>query len=520
MEINRVEKNPLKVSARVAYVYPSLYQVMISGLAPDIIYFMLNTEYDVYVERFHNKKLRGAEDEPRSLETSSPLRDFDLILTSLHYELDIVNLIRLLKPSGLSPFRTERDIPIIAGGPAVMENPIPYADVIDAFVIGEAEAALPPVIEKFLEYGDNKGKFLEEIAGLDFVYVPGLNDGMPRKRRYVEDLNSAFFPLRQIINTDVEPIYGKGFKYEASRGCISWCSFCMESRVLKPYRERSNTFFKEAIPLIKELYFNRAVIFSLSFPTTKGGVELLRLMAEEGLRGSLPSLRLGDLLFESLDYIKAIGQRTLTIAPESFSFRLRRVLAKNLMPDDELVDKIAQLVKSGFDLKIYMIYGVKGSGPDDIRRDVEFLRMLGKIARSFGRKIKVSLNPLVPKPHTPFQWIGMEAPALLKSYLKTYREELGNLIEARPYDVDWAVIQASVALSDKPLGRAFVEIAERGGSLSAWKGAVAKEGLLKRALRGYEIGEELPWGFIRDDISFKVAVGQHEAFRQVLGRRE
>jgi len=225
MELNTILKNPLRVKARIAYVYPSLYHVMISGLAPDIIYYYSNKREDTYIERFTCSKLTGVEPEPRSLETKSRLRDFPLILTTLHYEPDIVNLTRLLIAGGIEVFSKNRESVIIAGGPVVMENPIPYSDIIDAFVIGEVEATLNQVVDLWIEYGDSKKRFLEELAELEYVYVPGVKEGEKITRAYVSNLDEAFHPVKQVENTEVEPVYGRGFKLEASRGCPFICGF-------------------------------------------------------------------------------------------------------------------------------------------------------------------------------------------------------------------------------------------------------------------------------------------------------
>jgi Fe-S oxidoreductase len=130
MELNMIYKNPLKASSRIAFIYPSLYEVMISSLASDLIYFTLNNHPEVYAERFCNRKQAGVEEEARSIETRSPLRDFDLIVTSIHYEPDVVNLVRLLQAGGVNPFREARQTPIIAGGPVIMANPTPFSDLI------------------------------------------------------------------------------------------------------------------------------------------------------------------------------------------------------------------------------------------------------------------------------------------------------------------------------------------------------------------------------------------------------
>ncbi|ACL10713.1 radical SAM protein [Desulfurococcus amylolyticus] len=520
MELNTIYKNPVKVKARIAYIYPSIYRVMISSLAPDIIYQLSNSMNEAYTERFTNTRLTGDEPPPRSLETNTPLKYFGLILTTLHYEPDIVNLVRLLIAGKIPVKREQRDTPIIAGGPVVMENPIPYSGIIDAFVIGEAEVTLEKVLLKWFETMDKK-RFLEEIAGLTYVYVPGVNDGEKIIRKYVERLDDAAHPVHQVENTEIEPIYGGGFKLEVSRGCPYWCSFCLESRVFQPYRERSIMMLKEIMEegLSSSIWGRRVVIYSLSFPVSPTHVKLLEYISQEKIKASLPSLRLTALRSNVLELIKEIGQRTLSLAPETFSPLLHRVFFKYVSLHDEIANTIEDILKQGFNIKLYMIYGVKGTRIDEVKIDINTLKKLASSARRHGRELSISLNPLIPKPHTMFQWIGMEEPAKLKEILGLYRGELRGLIDARPYDIEWGFIQAYIALSSMPLDNVFINVATRGGGLSAWRKTLGDRYLRSSyVLKGYEFGGKLPWEFIvLGDLPVKTAEKQYEVFLSLSG---
>jgi len=521
MELNIVEKNPLRVKARVAYIYPSVYRAMISGLSHDIIYHLANSIDEVYLERFCNARLSGEEPEPRSIETRSRLRDFPLMLVSLHYEPDVVNLARLLIAGGVELFASKREQVIVAGGPAVMENPIPYSDIVDAFIIGEAEVTVLEILAKWLEYGDSKERFLEEISSLPYVYVPALQENhRVVKRAFVEDLSSSFYPVRQVENTEIEPVYGRGFKLEVSRGCRFWCGFCIETRVFQPYRERDLPSLKKLLEegLSRSTAGKRVVLFSLSFPTTKTHYELLEFLVKEGYRASLPSLRVSPLLEKSLELIKALGQRTIAIAPESFSITAQRCFFKYPGVLDYVKSFIERAIVSGFDLKIYLVYGVKGLPLDVVREDVEYLSKIAKLARMRGQRLSISLNPLIPKPHTPFQWIGMQSRERLVELLKLYKSSLKGAVEARVYDIDWAVVQAQLSLSPSPLGRLIYRWSLYGGGLGGWRRAVREEGLNYRyVFEGYRREEPLPWGFIDHGATVeKVNIHEYEALRSLL----
>lgn len=520
MEVNIYKKSISRNLRRVAYVYPSLYRVMISGLAPDIVYSMVNEYNEVYLERFTCKSLYGLEEEPSSLETGSRLRDFPLIITSLHYEPDIVNLSRLLLASGISTLSKNRNKHvIIAGGPVCMENPIPYSDIIDAFVIGEAEVTLDKIIEYWLMYYDSKKRFLEEIASLNYIYVPGLKDTSVT-REYVKDLDSVFYPIRQVENIEVEPIYGRGFKLEASRGCLYWCSFCLESRVFNPYRERSLSRLKSILEDSARytLSGKRIVLFSLVFPVTSTHYNLLEYLDSEDYIASFPSLRITPLLEKSLELIKRLGQRTLVLAPESFSPIIQSIFSKYTGRLDYVNYIIRRILDEGFDVKLYLIYGFKSLISRGFEEDVASITSIVKYAKQRGRKVVVSLNPLVPKPRTMFQWIGMPTREELQKILRTYRHGLKNVIESRAYDIDWAIIQAQLSLSSKPLGNFITKWAGYGGGLSGWRRAIRDLGVnYKYVFTGYEYGEELPWEFIKlDEVGDKVANSQYYVYKKYI----
>lgn len=499
MEVNIVKKSLSRVSSRVAYVFPSIYKVMISGLAPDIIYTMLNNRDEIYAERFTCIRLRGQEDEPRSLETGSRLRDFPLIFTSIHYEPDIVNLVRLLISGGIEVFSKNRDRHvIIAGGPVCMENPIPYSDIIDAFIMGEAEATLDKVIESWLAYSDSKRKFLEELSNLNYVYVPE-HSSCEVRREYVKDLNLSPYPVRQVEHTEIEPIYGRGFKLEVSRGCLFWCSFCIETRLFQPYRERNLITIKRILEDGSRFTISgkRVVLFSLVFPATEAHYLLLDHLANEGYKVTFPSLRITPYLEKTLDLIKTLGQRTLTLAPESFSPVLQGVISKYPSMLDYITQFIEETIERGFDLKLYLIYGFKGYEESDVRENIEYLSKIATVSKKKGGRLSVSLNPLVPKPHTPFQWIGMLKRDKLMSILRLYMSSLKGLVETRVYDIDWAIIQAQLALAPRPLGVFIKEWALEGGGLSGWRKTIRKTGFNYRyVFEGYHPDKPLPWDFI------------------------
>ncbi|MFZ8791859.1 MAG: radical SAM protein [Thermosphaera aggregans] len=509
MELNTVYKNPLKASSRIAFIYPSLYEVMISSLASDLIYFTLNNHPEVYAERFCNRKLAGVEEEARSIETRSPLRDFDLIVTSIHYEPDVVNLVRLLQAGGINPFREARQTPIIAGGPVIMANPTPFSDLVDVFIIGEVESTLDEIVEIWLQFKGDKRAFLEEVSRLSYVFVPGLTNGEVVKS-YPSDLDTCSYPVRQILNTQVEPVFGRGFKLEVNRGCIFACSFCMETRVMAPYRERSFASLKKLIE--EHLTYNpeerRIILYSLSFPVRKDHLRVLEFMVENKLIASHPSIRLDLISEETLELLRALRQRTLTIAPESFSLTTQRLFFKYIKPCEWFQEKIEAALDKGFNLKIYLVYGAPWERIETVMENIECLKRVIVKAREKRREVVVSLNPLIPKPHTPFQYFGMKPVEELKQIFKIYQDNLKGLVESRGYDIEWSLVQALIALSEKPLGKLIATWAEEGGGLSAFKKIAKRLDIgFARVFKGYGSDEATPWSFIR--IPYEKHVSTH-----------
>lgn len=520
MEINIVKKKVSRNISRVALVYPSIYEAMASSLVVHIIYYYLNEYFpEIYVERFHNKKLSGSEDEARSLETGAPLKNYELIITSLHYEIAISNLVRLLYYSGLNPNRELRNQPILAGGPVVMSNPHPYSGVIDAFIIGEAEETLPEIMEYWLMYRGDKKRFLENIAGLDYVYVPGYSDpALEIHSRWTRDLDKAYYPIKQFRDTEREPVFGNGFILETSRGCRYWCRFCMEGMLFKPYRWRSIDTLKKLVDEgLRINNVDRVLLYSLIFPSNADEKKLLQYLVDNSVEASLPSIRLDQVDEDFLELVKSVGQRSLTIAPESFSPFIQRIIGK-YMDLDMVLNKLSMIISHGFNVKLYMMYGFKGERLEDTVRNIEYLRKLAREARSRGLRIAVSLNPLVPKPKTVFQWIGMVEPSYARSILKMYRRELGGLIETRPLDIGWSWVQAAIALADESISKILIDWSLEGGDLGGWRRVLKRHRYdLGYVFKGYMYGGKLPWdNIVLDPLHEKIIRNEYLIIKELL----
>ncbi len=522
-ELNIIYKNPLRTRSRIAFIYPSLYQVMITSLATDFIYYIANNIEGIYLERFYSTKLVGAEEDPRSIETNSPLRDFDLYISSISYELDIVNLINILEAGGIEPLRRRRDKPLIVGGPGVMGNPIPFADIVDVFIIGEIENTLTEIINLWIENKGNKKRFLEEVADLRYTYVPDIKE--EALREYVRDLDNSFYPLRQIENKEIEPVYGRGIKLELSRGCRYWCSFCAETRLFQPYRERSYGRLKEIVEkgLRHTISGKRVVFYSLLIPASSNQLRFMEYLANEEFKASIPSVRL-DMLFlyreDFFDLVKMLGQRTLTVAPETLLLKFQRVYMKYMSSENILMKYLEEIISRGFDLKIYLIYGSKWETIDDVKKNIESIKQLYRVARDKKRRISISLNPLIPKAKTVFQWIGMRSLEDLEKILDLYIRELRGIIDTRPLDLRWAFAQAIISMSNRPLGDLLIEWSRSGrriNTLLKLLMSMNNPQLLKIVSDGYPYNEALPWdNVIIGEYVEETTAKQYEALKSII----
>ncbi len=513
MEFNLVLKKFRAGMARIAYLFPSTYEAMLSSLPTHMIYYMVNNIDDVYLERFHIKKFQGEEPPPRSIETGAPLRSFELIIVSLHYELSIIDVLRALLSAGIEPCRKKRKQVIIAGGPVVISNPIPYSDFIDAFIIGEIENTIPRLVKDWVEIRDKK-EYLEKIASYNDVYVPDIKENA--RKSFVSDLDKSFYPVKQIQNTEIEPVYGRGFLLETSRGCKYWCRFCMEGRLFKPYRVRSFHVMKNLVEHgIRMNNVNRIVIYSLCFLGNHYEKELLEYLVENNIGAVLPSMRIDHLDEDSLELISRLGQKTITIAPESFLPAKKYVFGKYY--GKELLDDLELILDKGFDLKIYMIVGVRGLENIDLD-EIKYIEKISSRAKRKGRKIVVSVNPLIPKPRTLFQWIGMPDPVRLKRLIKSLKNRLRRHVDFRDYDVRWAVMQAAIALAGRDISETLLQAAKFGGGLSGWRKALKMTNYsINYVFNGYEPGEELPWSkIVIDKLCDKIAAGEYEQLVSLL----
>jgi radical SAM superfamily enzyme YgiQ (UPF0313 family) len=532
---------------RVCLVYPNRYNVAMGNLGFQAVYEIFDRHPGVVCERAF---LPDKDDASlvtsgtlRSLESNTLVQDFDVIAFSVSFEMDYWHVARLLDLIGLPLTSREREGKgplIIAGGPAVFLNPEPLAEFVDLFLIGEAEEMLPEflhVLSAHLSALRTQHPSTELRAGpglrTDFLwncatavtgsYVPALYEpvydgsvlvelnyrgpGTGRvERRLIWDLNK--FATTTRVLTD-EGVFGDMMLVEASRGCQWGCRFCAAGYMYRPIRTRGVEQLKESVRAGLE-YRQTIGLVGAEMASVPGLDALSEIAAEAGGRLSPSSLK-ADCVTPRLAAALARGRnRSVTVAPEAGSERMRRVINKNLSEPD-ILRAADLLVGEGVqDLKLYFMVGLPTEHIADVTAIADLTaKIRGRLcdaerARRRVANITVSVNPFVPKPWTPFQWEPMERISSLKQKLAHLRHELSALpnVHLDTESPREAYFQTLLSRGDRRVGRVIRAIHEADGDWWAVIRAWQRDGIPgvphpdEYVHRRYGDDERLPWDFI------------------------
>jgi radical SAM superfamily enzyme YgiQ (UPF0313 family) len=513
---------------RVALAFPNTYFVGMSNLGFQTVYRIFNELEDVVCERVFlpgRQELAAqlASGKPlRTVESDTPVRDFDVLAFSVSFEWDYTNVVSMLRLAGVpvrAEARTMHDPLVVIGGPVTFVNPEPLAPFADVIAAGEGEILIPALMQS-IDAAEDRGDLLRRLTVERGFYIPSFY-----AVRYAEDRTIAAFeplpatgapavvkkaavkttelldpPATKIFTPDTE--FGSRFLIEVVRGCANLCRFCWAGYNYLPVRafsaDRILQLAAEARP-----YATRAGLVSIALCDHPEIERILSGLLALGYSISPASLRLDDLTEPIVRMLHQSGERSITIAPETGSDRLRRVINKTVT-NAEILEKAELIFASGMEnLKLYYMIGLPTETEDDlvaIRDLSEQLRgLLLAHARPKGRigRIVASVNPLIPKPGTAYQWLPMEDPAITDRKGKRLRSMVADLdnVYFNIKSERHSYYQALLSLGDRRVAPA-IEIAERNGG--NWRAAVAEAELDADfyIFRDRSADPVLPWDII------------------------
>jgi len=489
---------------RVVLAFPNTYWVGMSNLGFQTVYRLLNARDDIVCERcFLPPKQELAEmaasrTVPVTLESQTPIAEFDVIAFSVSFEWDYVNVLTILKLAGLPRYAAERSAHhplVLIGGAVTFVNPEPLAPFADVIAAGEGEE-LVPALARAVSAASNRDDLLARLAQERGFYVPSFYephygpDGrlagyttstapLPVRKAAVKTTDALDPPATSIFTPDTE--FGSRFLVEVVRGCANLCRFCWAGYNYLPVRSFPTDRIIELAEQARS-YASRVGLVSIALCDHPDIERILSRLHEMGYAISPASLRLDDLTEPIVRLLRASGERSITIAPETGSDRLRRVINKTVT-NDEILDRADLIFASGIEnLKLYYMIGLPTETDDDLVaiRDltVAMRERMVKHARSRGHigRIVGSVNPLIPKPGTAYQWLAMEDPAITDRKIKRLRGLMADLdnVYFNIKSERHSYYQALLSLGDRRVAPA-IEAAERNGQ--NWRAAVVESGI-------------------------------------------
>ncbi len=521
-----LEDMPRQGSFRVALVWPNLYFVGMSNLGFQAVYRLLNRTADVVCERAFlpddedKAELERTGSPLTSFETGTPLRDFDVVAFSISFENDYLHVLQVLRLAGI-PLRAKdrgpHDPLVVLGGAAMFLNPEPLAAFADLIAVGEAEPMVPRMMEALLgAEGPRAG--LESLQPKDGFYVPSryevryhedgtvaAYDGPGRLVRQRGWPGAMGFPQSVILTPHTE--MSMKYMVEISRGCPCMCRFCWAGYNYLPVRGFTRA---ELVARAREVRGVASKIGLVStavcdHPEIDGIVDDLAAL---DYQVSVASLRLDDLTPEFVFKLADTGVQGLTLAPECGSDRMRKILNKQFT-NAEILDKATWIFENGIEnLKLYYMVGLPFEAHEDVEAIVTLTaqireRML-KVARGRGRigRIHPSVNPFIPKPGTPYQWLPMEDPKETDRKLQYLRKAFARMpnVDAICKSARTGAVQSVLAVGDRRVGDALELQATQGLDL---KRALRESGLDPAfyLFRRRTKQEVLPWDLVDNGVS-------------------
>lgn len=505
---------------RVCLLFPDMYELGMSNIALKILYELLDRDPEIAVERCFTpwidleRILRGKHLPLFSLESKTPLHEFDVLGCTLPYELTFTNVLNMLDLGGVPLHAADRRSgPLVIGGGPSTTNPLPMADFFDAFLIGDGEEAFPELCRLLIDaaqQGLSREAQLEKISAVPGYWVPSFPK--PVRRRVLTSFSSTPPPLRPIV-PHIQAIHNR-VPLEIFRGCVQGCRFCNAGYFYRPKRERPASCLQEwADTLLRQTGEDTLGLVSLSTSDYSDLHPLLenlhnaRVFPEQTF--SVPSLRMDDRTLALLEKTPHIAKGGLTFAPEAGTQRLRDIINKHITEED-ILRVISETSGSTYrNVKLYFMIGLPFERDEDIDGIVDLVRKIESVAarRKPRKTLSLSLSGFVPKAFTPFQW----APQLPPAELHRRCVRVCDGLKRSSAKISWrdefiCQLECVLARGDRRVGQVIEAAFRRGCRMDGW-GELFQESLWRQAFedaglhpeeftREFPLQDELPWDFI------------------------
>ncbi len=491
-EKNIFQKDFRKVDIRFGLCYPNIYRTAMSSMGYNILYNLINEREDTWCERIIFPNIK-------SIESNTSCKYFNIISFSLQFEDDYFNVLKMLKDSKIPlkrKDRTDDDPLIIAGGPCASANPLPLSDYIDIFIIGEGE----DTINRFLDiYKKSPNNDLEKFLDMDGIYIPEYDN--KTKITLIQNMDETYHITQPVLSkTDDEnyqSVFSNSIMLNVSRGCTRGCRFCMAGYLYRPIRETGcEKLIDISLETRKNTGLNKITLIGAAVSDYRNLDKLISCLESEGFQISTPSLRIESINKKTLETLKNSGLKTITLAPESIP-RLRKVINKDIQ-EKKIFTVIENAVELDFNIKLYFLIGIPGETKADIENLCEYMKNIAHMHKN-PKKVKFSINPLIPKPHTPLQWESYNFRDI-KRKTRYIKKEMKNY-NIKCESPKKGLIQYILSCGDRDIGELIEKSLTKPLTLKEWE----------KTIPNYDTDDVLPWN--------NIDVGVNEKFLRIEHKR-